>query len=484
MSDASAFRFAPGTRVFANGLILVGGSPRRVLRLAEGGALFLGTRSEKLGLVRPSALPQRQLCERLVDAGVLIPVPNSETSETSETSEAGRAKVDVVIPVFDDLEGLQRTVGDLAASADLVAEIFVVDDASTSPIHADSLAGRVPVTVLRHTVNRGPAAARNTGWAASSARWVLFLDSGVSVSAETVHSLVAMAGAAGAAMVAPRVRSRRMRSALAVYERDASPLDLGGATTRVRRGGPIGYVPSTALLSSRDMLQSLGGFDESLRFGEDVDLVWRCEESGQPVWYLGEAEVEHPPRPGLRSAALQRFRYGRSAASLDARHPGSATPAAVSLWSLGGWVLTLRRPLAGLLALLGMSAAVASRLPEFPDAPVERVKVGCRLGVEGNLAAGWGLVKASVRPWFPLLLVLGARRKWRAALVPLVAVPAVEYLRDRRTYDAGSALPGPVWIALRLGDHLAYSSGVWVGAVTERRPGVLLPKVVELDRRN
>ena len=43
---------------------------------------------------------------------------------------------------------------------------------------------------------------------------------------------------------------------------------------------------------------------------------------------------------------------------------------------------------------------------------------------------------------------------------------------------------GPVWIALRLGDHLAYSAGVWVGAVTERRPGVLLPKVVELDRRN
>ena len=119
-------------------------------------------------------------------------------------------------------------------------------------------------------------------------------------------------------------------------------LDLGGATTRVRRGGPIGYVPSTALLSSRAMLQSLGGFDESLRFGEDVDLVWRCEESGQPVWYLGEAEVEHPPRPGLRSAALQRFRYGRSAAGLDARHPGSAAPAAVSLWSLGGWVLTLR----------------------------------------------------------------------------------------------------------------------------------------------
>ena len=275
-----------------------------------------------------------------------------------------------------------------------------------------------------------------------------------------------------------------MRSALAVYERDASPLDLGGATTRVRRGGPIGYVPSTALLSSRDMLQSLGGFDESLRFGEDVDLVWRCEENGQPVWYLGEAEVEHPPRPGLRSAALQRFRYGRSAAGLDARHPGSAAPAAVSLWSLGGWVLTLRRPLAGLLALLGMSAAVASRLPEFPDAPVERVKVGCRLGVEGNLAAGWGLAKASVRPWFPLLLVLGARRKWRAALVPLVAVPAVEYLRDRRTYDAGSALPGPVWIALRLGDHLAYSAGVWAGAVTERRPSVFLPTVVELDRRN
>jgi mycofactocin system glycosyltransferase len=392
----------------------------------------------------------------------------------------------------------------LAACGDEVGRVVVVDDGSQPPIVVERLTerpfdeepspARLAVEVVRLEANVGPGAARNRGLALLEGQLALLLDAGVGIEPGAIPRLVALRAATGAGAVAPRVRSPRPRDlepdeyqsgparAWFAYERDSSPLDQGATPAKVRRGGPVGYVPSTALLVDRSKVAELGGFDEDLRYGEDVDLVWRMEGSGSPVWYAAEVEVDHPPRRDLRAAAVQRFRYGRSAASLAARHRGAAAPAVVSLWSLGGWALALRRPLAGVLALFGMSAAVAARLPEFPGAPAERLAVGLRLGLSGNLAAGWGLAKASVRPWFPLLGLAGLSRRGRWAWALLVGVPTVEYLRERRYRDPDAPVSAPRWIALRLGDHLAYSAGVWAGAIGERRADVLVPQVVELKR--
>src|ERR1700744_702356 len=77
------------------------------------------------------------------------------------------------------------------------------------------------------------------------------------------------------ALVAPRVRSAAGDSALARYEKRGAPLDLGPDASLVGPGRRVAYVPAAAMVARRDAVLDLGGFDESMRFGEDVDMVWR-----------------------------------------------------------------------------------------------------------------------------------------------------------------------------------------------------------------
>ena len=59
----------------------------------------------------------------------------------------------------------------------------------------------------------------------------------------------------------------------------------------------VAYVPTAALLVRRAALGD--GFDESLRNGEDVDLVWRLIEAGWRVRYEPAVQVgTASPPPG------------------------------------------------------------------------------------------------------------------------------------------------------------------------------------------
>jgi len=87
--------------------------------------------------------------------------------------------------------------------------------------------------------------------------------------------------------------------------RRRSPLDMG--PNRI-----VPYVPSAALI-----VRTPVRFDETLRYGEDVDLIWRLLDQGHRVVYDPSVVVLHHEADVLR----RRFRYGTSAAPLAARHP-------------------------------------------------------------------------------------------------------------------------------------------------------------------
>ena len=102
------------------------------------------------------------------------------------------------------------------------------------------------------------------------------------------------------------------------------------------------YLPAAALLCRRDALGA--GFDESMRVGEDVDLVWRVAGAGHPVRYEPRVVVEHETRPGFARWFAQRFGYGRSGAALAARHPDRLAPVVISRWSAPALLCLAARP--------------------------------------------------------------------------------------------------------------------------------------------
>lgn len=430
-------QLAPGVRRPSSQL-LVGGSPLRVLRLSETGARALDALLD--GVPHPgTAVLQR----RLLEAGLLLLPPGP-----SRLSD-----VTVVVPARARLHEVQRVLDGVPAGVPVV----VVDDGSNPP-----LAG----AAVRHERSRGPAAARNAGAALAMTEFVAFVDTGVRLPDGALARLTGHFADKRVVAVAPRVVSEAASGLVGVLEQQLCALDLGPTAAEVRAGAAVSYVPSTVLVVRRDSFVALGGFDEALEVGEDVDLVWRLADLGV-VRYDPEVVVRHAPRTSLRAALRRRRDYGSSAGHLDRRHPGQLRHVRVSTWSLLPWAAALVHPAGGPVAAAGLVAAAPRRLASLPPAEARR------LAASGQWAAFGAFGRYAVRPAWPLTavaLVASSRvRRLAPLLATAYAVGSITRLRG------GSLRELPVRSALHVADDVAYTAGVWRSVIGTRRWRGLLP---------
>src|SRR5260370_40418423 len=150
----SRLRPDPGSRPLANGTVLIGGSPVRVLRLSPAGARHVA--GWWSGIPVPDNPKARALARRLLDTGIAHPALD-DASLTG--SEPGPGEVTVVIPVRDRRAELARCLAGLKQ----MPQVIVVDDCSADPAAIASVAGDAGARVLRRMVHGGPGAARDTG---------------------------------------------------------------------------------------------------------------------------------------------------------------------------------------------------------------------------------------------------------------------------------------------------------------------------------
>jgi hypothetical protein len=165
--------------------------------------------------------------------------------------------------------------------------------------------------------------------------------------------------------------------------------------------------------------------------------------------------------------------YGRSAASLDRKHPGFVAPLRISGWSAAVWALMgARRPVAAVAVAAGTIAALQRKLDDLPTSE------SIRLAGLGHLYAGRQLAGAITRIWWPVALVVAALvPRARLPLVGAIALPPFLDLLGRRQHD-------PLrYVALRLADDLAYGTGVWIGVIEQRRLGAVAPKLTNWPGR-
>ena len=446
----------PGTRLHAGpgGGLLVGGQPLRVLRLNPAAARVVARWRD--GGAAPAGPAETALAARLHSYGLAVLRP--------DRSPYPAADVTVVVPARDRPGSLDRCLAGIGAGP---ARVVVVDDGSRDPAAVAAVVARHGAELIVRAVNGGPAAARNTGLAAVRTPLVAFVDSDCRLPAGWLTDLLPVL-ADGTAVVGPRIFGAGGPGALARFEAGSGPLDLGGAAGPVGPGARVGYLPAAVLLCRRDALGA--GFDESMRVGEDVDLVWRVAEAGHPVRYEPRVVVEHETRPGFARWFAQRFGYGRSGAALAARHPDRLAPVVISRWSAPALLcLAARRPVRAAACTALTAVGLWTRLPAGPGRTAE----SARLTAAG---LGWtllGLAEAAARPWLPAMLAASTvSRTARRATAAAVAVRLV------RTRHGRSPDQHPLaWAVLRVADDLAYGSGVWAGALRDREPGPILPRI-------
>ena len=459
--DLTGFTVAldPATQLLQGGTVVMGGSPLRVMRLTTAGADLV--RRLASGEPVPPGETATTLTRRLLDGGLVHPDGLASPLPTSE--------VTVVVPVLGALDpALGRALLDMARRSCVV----VVDDASPVPVEAPGPG----IEVLRRAHRGGPAAARNTGLAVVETAVTAFLDADCRPDAGWFEPLLAHFTDARVAAVAPRVRvPAEAGTVLDRYDKASSSLDLGGAPGRVRARTRVSYVPAAALVVRTDALRSVGGFDEGLSVGEDVDLVWRLDEVGWTVRYEPGVTVEHPTRRGLGAWARRRFDYGTSAGPLAVRHPGALVPVEGSAWSLGVWALLASGHRIASAATAAISVDLLARGLASLDEPFP---VAAKLAGQAHLRTGRMLADATIRPLWPVALgaAVASRRARRVVVLTAVVPHLVDWVRQRPSLD-------PVrWVGLGLADDVAYGTGVWVGAWRARNRDPLVPEVVRFAR--
>lgn len=188
-------------------------------------------------------------------------------------------RVSVVVCSHERLRHVPAALASIAAQTLRGVEVLLVDDGS-SPAAAASLrrlaAERPGVRLLRRARNGGPAAARNTGWAAARGRYLAWLDSDdvwypryLETALEALEAdrrLAVLTADFDIIDVAGRTLARRVQRGLSVVNRpfkavSGLPWVPKPSFTVVRRGA---FPPGPP-------------FDERFRrFYEDVDFFFRA----------------------------------------------------------------------------------------------------------------------------------------------------------------------------------------------------------------
>lgn len=202
-----------------------------------------------------------------------------------------QSTVSVLIPCYNQAKHIRNVVKAALDQTCPPEEIIVVDDASTD--QSVDILRTLPIQLICHERNQGPAAARNTGLQAASGDIVLYIDADaypdhhlieVIQQAYLVPSKHSVAGVGGRGIectiesVYDRWRTHHARQDFGSRPRDNVP-----------------YLFGLCASFRREILLSVGGFDLffPINAGEDLDLGYRLKRGGYRLHYDPNAVVYH-----------------------------------------------------------------------------------------------------------------------------------------------------------------------------------------------
>lgn len=202
-----------------------------------------------------------------------VPFPQSEGAGPPKAAEVARAtllpEVSVIMPAYNASAFIAEAIASLQNQEGVILDIIVVDDGSTDG--CDRIVGAIAekdqrVRLIRQD-HRGVSAARNTGLRAADREYVTFLDADdICAPGRIARQIGKLAPRPDlVAVVGERIYFTEMIAGLrpqagSLWERK---LDICLASAVFRR----------------ETFRRFGGFDEKLRYGEDIDFYFRLFEA-------------------------------------------------------------------------------------------------------------------------------------------------------------------------------------------------------------
>lgn len=222
-------------------------------------------------------------------------------SRVSARSVVDKACVDIIIPVFNDAEGVSRCLTSLQNQSESGCRfgVIVVDNSSSPPLNIHNHF-TFPVTLIQ-CETPGSYAARNAGASHSEADVLVFLDADCVPEPDwLINGLMALLKEGCNRVVGGEVIfiSSNNPTATEAYQHIVGFGQESNINTK-------GFTATANLFVEREVFLRVGNFDEALLSGGDREWCWRAAQAGATVAFEKSAVVRTPPRRKLRSAITQ-----------------------------------------------------------------------------------------------------------------------------------------------------------------------------------
>jgi glycosyltransferase involved in cell wall biosynthesis len=173
--------------------------------------------------------------------------------------------ISVIVPVHDGAGFYNSAIDSILLQQWPNLEIIVIDDGSTDALTEHINNRDVPVRYLRQP-QKGPASARNTGLREATSELIAFLDIDDRwTDGHLNHLYYALQSEPEAGFAQGLMQQFVM---------------LPDGRCMLSGAYRMPYLGSC--LFRREVLRRCGGFDETMKMGEDYDLIFRCWESDTP----------------------------------------------------------------------------------------------------------------------------------------------------------------------------------------------------------
>ena len=202
----------------------------------------------------------------------------------------------VVIPAFNEARLIQRTLQSVSTSiatnqqSGFTAEIIVVDNNSTD--NTAEIARQAGATVVFEPINQ-IGRARNTGAAAATGEWLLFLDADSLLNPQLLADIMRM------------IEAGKYVGCGSTLAMDGLPWWANGIF-HLWRGMSIlfGWAAGALIVCRHDAFREVGGFPQDLYALEEIALSKRLKAWGRPRGLRFTILSKHPLETSSRKVTL------------------------------------------------------------------------------------------------------------------------------------------------------------------------------------
>ena len=227
-------------------------------------------------------------------------------------------KISVIIPCFNELDSIVPCLKGLDTQTMQPNEVIVVDNGSTDGTDTRANAFKPEGSwTLRciHERQQGPSQARNAGARVANGDILSFLDADCIVSPNYIATLAEELSkdidACGGFIKEQYSKHDLIGRFLAGFLFYLRPREI------YRK---VNHISSACFSIKTPWFQRVGGFDESITEGEDVDICLRLFREGARILYNPELWVEHRSAETLWFMICKEYRYARVQPFILKRH--------------------------------------------------------------------------------------------------------------------------------------------------------------------